>query len=108
MYPNGEWNNANCKEPRGYVCAGPIPAEGMKYFVKKVFDLSTFIIYLYIYLYIYIYSMKFQRTFAPKILAKTMEYAIIILMAQDMNVFAMDPIEGRIVKSPFMKIMKVC
>ena len=56
----------------------------------------------------YKYSMKFQRTSAQKILAKTMEYAIIILMVQDMNVFAMDLTEGRIVKSQFMKIMKVC
>ena len=52
--------------------------------------------------------MKFQRTSAQKILAKTMEYAIIILMVQDMNVFAMDLTEGRIVKSQFMRIMKVC
>ena len=37
MYPNGEWNNANCKEPRGYVCAGPIPAEGKQYFLKEIF-----------------------------------------------------------------------
>ena len=52
--------------------------------------------------------MNFQRTSAQKILAKMMEYAIIILMVQDMNVFATDPTEGRIVKSQFMKIMKVC
>ena len=41
MYPNGEWNNANCKEPRGYVCAGPIPAEGKKYFALRILIFNT-------------------------------------------------------------------
>ena len=28
VYPNGNWNNAYCNEPRGYICSGPLPSEG--------------------------------------------------------------------------------
>ena len=27
IYPNGLWNNANCDEPRGYICSGPSSSE---------------------------------------------------------------------------------
>ena len=25
IYPGGEWNNAYCKQERGYICSGPPP-----------------------------------------------------------------------------------
>ena len=28
IYPNGEWNNAFCRQVRGYICAGPPPEKG--------------------------------------------------------------------------------
>ena len=88
---------------RSYSCRGYV------IFFKKVFDLYFILPSTdFQHTFVYMYSMNFQRTSAQKILAKMMEYAIIILMVQDMNVFAMDLTEGRIVKSQFMKIMKVC
>ena len=31
LYPGGEWNDAACDEPRGYICKGPLLSDGKKF-----------------------------------------------------------------------------
>ena len=31
IYPGGKWNNAFCKQSRGYICSGPPPEKSIEY-----------------------------------------------------------------------------